>query len=307
MAPNKPLEVSQSYTSNHPGIDQILQDDERTLAETAITYHKHETYSAWDKCTQLLAKRENEQVEAWKNEVENLLNFVSVPITRFPGFDFDSVLGKAGTFLTVNTLFIDASSSALQPDDARTTVDVLYTISRQLNGTHTVASPQPFERKLLDIIQCSFIFASLLLSLIAAGLGLWVKEWLREYLLDLPNCPRELVHVRQFRHRGIHEWHMRQHVSMISFLLNLAIALFSVGLMLFARKIDLTLYSVLIGLLGLWAVLTWGTAFLPAVSASCPYRSPFSRGLYVVVHRVKSAFKWCGLPKKEYESMVDCE
>ena len=225
-----------------------------------------------------------------------------VSYRTFAEFDVDSIHGKAGTFLTVNTLFIDASSSALQPDDARTTVDVLYTISQQINGTHTVASPRPFERNLLDVIQCSFIFASLLLSLIAAGLGLWVKEWLREYLLDLPTCPREHVHVRQFRHRGIHGWHMRQHVSTISFLLNFAIALFSVGLMLFARKIDLTLYSVLICLLGLWAVMTWGTALLPAASATCPYRSPVSRGLYVAVHRVAACLR-----KTKYMSMVNYE
>ncbi|RPD54462.1 hypothetical protein L227DRAFT_511584, partial [Lentinus tigrinus ALCF2SS1-6] len=237
-----------------------------------------------------LNSRDKEQVEAWTSEVDNLLNF-------------------AGTFLTVNTLFIDASSSALQPNNAQTAVEVLYIISQQLNGTKTAALPERFHSTIDDIIQNSFLFASLLLCLISAGLGLWVKEWLREYLLDLPDCPRELVHVQQFRHQGLWRWHMRQLVATISFLLNLAIALFSIGMILFARRLDFTLYCVLIGLSALWAGLTWGTALFPAMSARCPYKSPFSRGLYTLVWQPWSI---CARTRRKSgkfrsESMVDRE
>ncbi|RDX43168.1 hypothetical protein OH76DRAFT_1236360 [Lentinus brumalis] len=223
--------------------------------------------------------------------------------------EVDSLLTFSALFLTVITLFIGTSSNALQPDNAKTTVDVLYIISRQLNGTQTVAPVEPFHSELFDVIQNSFLFGSLLLCLISSGLGLWVKEWLREYMLDLPYSPRELVHVQQYRHQGLRRWGMRRLVAMISFLLQLAVALFSVGMTMFTLKLDITLYWVLIGLSGLWTVLTWGTAFFPAFSTHCPYKSPLSRALYRLV-RPLYILTWSrtdGMRRKMYESMVDRE
>lgn len=211
--------------------------------------------------------------------------------------------------MTVITLFIGTSSNALQPDNAKTTVDVLYIISQQLNGTQTVAPVEPFQRELFDVIQNSFLFAALLLCLISSGLGLWVKEWLREYTLDLPYCPRELVHVQQYRHQGLRRWRMRQVVAIISFLLQLAVALFNIGMTMFTLKLDITLYWVLIGLSILWTILTWGTALVPMFSTHCPYKSPLSTALYRLL-RPLHIFAWTRTGKlgwKKYESMVDRE
>ncbi|KAI0688582.1 hypothetical protein C8T65DRAFT_589401, partial [Cerioporus squamosus] len=236
-----------------------IQDEEAGVP--VASYDRHETYNAWDECTNLLGQRDREQVDAWIDEVDSLLTFSAL-------------------FLTVITLFIGTSSNSLQPDNAKIAVDVLYILSQQLNGTRTVAPVEPFKTELFDVIQNSVLFASLLLCLISSGLGLWVKEWLREYMLDLPYCPRELVHVQQYRHQGLRRWGMRQLVSTISFLLQLAVALFNVGMTMFTLELDVTLYWVLIGMSGLWMILTWGTALFPAFSTHCPYKSPLSRALY---------------------------
>ncbi|RPD69336.1 hypothetical protein L226DRAFT_494341, partial [Lentinus tigrinus ALCF2SS1-7] len=209
----------------------------------------------------MLGLRDKQQVDAWMGEVDSLLTFSAL-------------------FLTVITIFIGTSGNSLQPDNAKAAVDVLYIISKQLNGTQTIAPVEPFQRELFDVILNSFLFAALLLCLISSGLGLWVKEWLREYMLDLPYCPRELVHVQQRRHKGLQNWCLREIVAMISFLLQLAVALFNTGMTLFTFKLDITLYWVLIGMSGFWAVLTWGTAFFPVFSTHCPYKSPLSNVLY---------------------------
>ena len=229
-------------------------------------------------------------------------------------------LGQSGLFLTVITLFIGTSSATLQPDNIKAAVDALHTISQQLpNDTSQVfhappmpASPPGSQSKpnsRFDVIENSFLFASLLLCLISSGLGLWVKEWLREYALDLPYSPRDLVHVQQYRQRGLRRWGMGKIVAAMSFLLQLAVALFISGMVLFTLRLNHTLYLMFIGLAGSWLFLVVGTALSPALAVQCPYRSPLSRVLYrllrplhLFTHKETSGLRW-----RTYESMVESE
>ncbi|KAI0714503.1 hypothetical protein C8Q76DRAFT_618811, partial [Earliella scabrosa] len=228
-------------------------------------YHQHETYNAWVKASELLSKRDTENVAAWTAEVDSLLTF-------------------SGLLLTVVTLFIGNASTSLQPDNAGMTVAALQLISQQLQNSTApgaiLASFTPsaeFEPGLDDVVIASLLASSLLLSLISSGMGLWVKEWLREYSLDLPYTARELVHVREYRHHGLERWHMRHLVASISLLLQIAVALFGIGTTMMTWKLNRVLSWVLTAGLALWTIAVWTAAVIPTVSSQCPFKSPLAR------------------------------
>ncbi|KAI0801544.1 hypothetical protein C8Q74DRAFT_1170636, partial [Fomes fomentarius] len=219
----------------------------------------------WTQCSELLTQRDRENVDAWTDEVDSLLTF-------------------SGLLLTVVTLFIGTASLSLQPDYAASTVALLRTISQQLRNGATAAvvsdDAEVFDPSRQDIVITSLLSGSLLLSLCASGMGLWVKEWLREYSLDLPYRARDLVHVREWRHHGLAKWRMRNIVASISMMLTLAVTLFGIGVMLMTWKLNKILSYVLAGFLVLWTVMTWASIILPTFSTHCPFKSPLARLAY---------------------------
>lgn len=167
------------------------------------------------------------------------------------------------------------------------TIDLLRQIAAQLNGTTPSAteglvfgSGVPFEPALTDVLRNSTLFASLICSLLAAGMGIFYKEWLREYTRDLPDDPRELLRTRQFRYLGMQRWRMQEILSGISIFLQLGVAFFILAVVLFAWPLHPVVRLVLNVFVIIWVVFWIGTAFCPLVSADCPFRSPLSRAIF---------------------------
>ena len=184
------------------------------------------------------------------------------------------------------------SSANLQPDTGSQTVQLLLQISQQLkNGSGSVPdaidSLPPFEPPASAIVLNSLLFASLLCSVIASGKCLWIKQWLREYSLDLPHRPRELVRVRVHRHRGLDAWHMRAIVSTISFLLQVSVALFANAVVLLAWPVAPALRYAVFAVALLWVAVTLVAAVCPVVSPACPYKSPLARTFGRVVYWIR--------------------
>lgn len=211
------------------------------------------------------------------------------------------------------TLFIGTASQSLQPDNAASTVALLRTISQQLRNAATVTAlisdddSEAFDPSRQDIVITSLLSGSLLLSLCASGMGLWVKEWLREYSLDLPYRARDLVRVREWRHHGLAKWRMRNIVASISMMLTLAVTLFGIGVMLMTWKLNKILSYVLAGFLVLWTAMTWASVVIPTFSTHCPFKSPLARLAYRAYHlrfphRRDGTWRW-----NKPESMVDRE
>lgn len=185
------------------------------------------------------------------------------------------------------TSFILESYTALQPDPKMITIDLLRQIAAQLNGTTVpvaeglvFGTDVPFEPALTDVLRNSTLFASLICSLLAAGMGIFYKEWLREYTRDLPDDPRELLRTRQYRYVGMQRWRMQEILSGISIFLQLGVAFFILAVVLFAWPLHPIVRLVLNVFVIIWVVFWIGTAFCPLVSADCPFRSPLSRAIF---------------------------
>ena len=118
-------------------------------------------------------------------------------------------------------------------------------------------------------------------------MSLWVKQWLREYVLDEPALPRARTRVRLFRYHGLREWRMRALVACISILLQLSVLLFSTGVVMLAYKMNATLAWVLLGLNAGWWAVTWGSALCPTFAATSPFKSPLSRVIFRAAYQVR--------------------
>lgn len=189
----------------------------------------------------------------------------------------------------------------------------LVAISQQLQnstmpGTAVSAFvPEPFESDIVDLVATSLLSTSLLVSLVASGMGLWVKEWLREYSLDLPYRARELVQVREYRHYGLAHWKMRHVVASVSIMLMLAVTLFGIGITMMTWKVNVALCWVMTASLVIWTALVWSTGVIPTFSTHCPFKSPFARMVYRIHHlrifeHTAEGWKW-----RRFESIVDRE
>ncbi|PIL31032.1 hypothetical protein GSI_05726 [Ganoderma sinense ZZ0214-1] len=176
-------------------------------------------------------------------------------------------------------------------DNSQLAVDIFRTISHQIANQHTlpIVDMPHFRISGFDVVLNSLLDASLLTSVTASGLSLWVKQWLREYLFDSEPAlgPRTRALVRLYRHHGLRTWKVAAIVASISILLQLSVLLFSVGVVMLAYKLDVALARVLLALNVLWWAATWATALAPTFFPSSPYKSPFARMIFALAYYVR--------------------
>ncbi|KAJ3484308.1 hypothetical protein NLI96_g5718 [Meripilus lineatus] len=199
--------------------------------------------------------------------------------------NIDTLLVFAGLFSAILAAFLVESYKLLQQDATELSVEILIRISQQLNSfninptfansIHVHVEPPKFTPTRSSVWINALWFAALGLSLVAASLGMLVKQWLREYLANAYVSPRECCRVRLFRLKGLRSYKVQEIADVLPLLLQIALILFFVGLVIFVRSVHQTIGSIVIVIVGTWLVFLLVTTILPAFSASCPYKTPF--------------------------------
>lgn len=141
----------------------------------------------------------------------------------------------------------------------------------------------------------SLWYSSLVCSLIAASLGLLVKQWLRSYATEDLYSPRERVRVRQRRFTNMHRWWVPGIVVLLPLLLRISLTLFLIGLAIFLWIPHPVLTSIVGTLIIIWLVCYILTSILPAFVIGCPYKSGEAYVVYYCVQLWKSGFREWGL------------
>ncbi|THH01028.1 hypothetical protein EW026_g1603 [Hermanssonia centrifuga] len=224
-----------------------------------------------------MEKRDDGLVLGWKDEMNNLLIF-------------------AGLFSAVVTAFAIVSYQLLQQDPASSAVQILSNISQQLssltingafiNSTVGAASPQPASDSipLSLIIQVNTLwFLSLALSLVAALFAIVVQQWLREYPVSGLRSVRECLRLRHFRYQNLNAWGVPHIVSILPILLQIALMLFLVGLAMLLWSLNRTIALPFIIFLCVTLGFFLFTTIMPALSPSCPYKSPLAELILLTV------------------------
>ncbi|KIM38997.1 hypothetical protein M413DRAFT_447359 [Hebeloma cylindrosporum] len=120
----------------------------------------------WMTVRELWMRKDKEQCESWKDEVQNVLIF-------------------SGLFSAIVTAFLMESHKALRPDPAEESVQLLRQIAAQAAGQTWVAGSEPRIDHTVNVCVNIFWFLSLVLSLTAALIGIVSLQWIRTHLRAL--------------------------------------------------------------------------------------------------------------------------
>jgi hypothetical protein len=232
-------------------------------------------------------KRDEKMVADYREEIDTLLVFVRRPhrlliprLTILPS--------QAGLFSAVLTAFVVESYQSLQEDYTKTSADLLRQISHQLaNASFPAApNPSPFQAQRPDVRVNVCWFVSLLLSLVVALFGIFLKQWMRAYMKWTDVTPeREAVAIRQLRYRSLETWRLQAILALLPTLLQLSVILFLSGLLIFLLNLDRKVAHVMEVLLIITFSLVATVTFLPVILPSCPFRSPLSEIIAFTLRR----------------------
>ena len=171
----------------------------------------------------------------------------------------------------------------MQPDPTLASATLLAQLVLHFNGTDGLQntgfsfSPLPSGTASIDVLVNSFWFVSLICSVITASVGIFVKQWLRDYLNINCSSSEEWVRVRQVRNESAHRWKVFELSDFLPLLLQLALLLFLIGLALFLMSINVVVgWIVTAGVIFYVSGLTF-IVVVPMISASCPYQIAFLR------------------------------
>jgi hypothetical protein len=174
------------------------------------------------------------------------------------------------------------SYQSLQEDYTQTSAELLRQISQQLANSSLPAAPvsSQFQAQRSDVRVNVCWFVSLLLSLVVALFGIFLKQWMRSYIKWTDVTPdQEAVALRQFRYRSLESWRIAAILALLPTLLQLSVIIFLSGLLVFLSGLDRTVAVVMIVLTSIAFFLVAAVTFLPVVLWTCPYRSPLSEVL----------------------------
>lgn len=209
---------------------------------------------------------------------------------------------KAGLFSAVLTAFLIESYSNLLEDPATQTLAAIRQLVAQtssysfeagmLNSTTPPLTPQAFQASSVDIRVNVLWFASLLFSLITASFSILVKQWLREFLNAENPSPQARLRVRHLRYPQLARWKVFEIAAALPLLLQLALALFFIGLCYFTASVHSSVEYTTLPLVIGWTVCFCTVTILPLVYPRCPYRTTLLRaGAQALHRRIGSAAK----------------
>lgn len=144
-----------------------------------------------------------------------------------------------------------------------------------INSTTTLPSSSTFEPPLWAIRINVLWFASLVLSIAVASLGILVKQWLREFLAMEYSSPRERLRARNYRMPTLDKWYLFEIAAALPMILQISLVLFFAGLCLFTSAVHNSVRDITVPIVCAWAFFIFITTVAPLFSPRCPFKTTF--------------------------------
>ncbi|KAF8526218.1 hypothetical protein BU17DRAFT_26560, partial [Hysterangium stoloniferum] len=160
-----------------------------------------------------------------EKEDKELANSLQVGVDELLIFVY-SILLQAGLFGAILTAFLIESRKDLQ-------VDPLREILQALQNPLAVTTSQPFQVSKSSLVVNYLWFTSLGLTLFSALCAVLAREWLAKYIPVSPGSRSSDACQRLLRFNRAQQWRLESVVTGIPLLIQLALFLFSAGLVLF--------------------------------------------------------------------------
>ncbi|KAF9779229.1 hypothetical protein BJ322DRAFT_1013612, partial [Thelephora terrestris] len=195
--------------------------------------------------------------------------------------DLNTTLIFAGLFSAVSSAFVIDIYSKLQPDPNDQTVALLRAILLTLNSSaipnEVPTVPTAPENPPGEIVTATaLLFASLLISLLAAFIAMLGKQWLNRYLRHAGGSTIERCGDRQLKCDGLRKWPFHIFIESLPVMLQAALLLLACGLCRYMASINIPIAAVLIGLTSLGVLFYVGIIVTGAYSYACPFQTPAS-------------------------------
>lgn len=241
--------------------------------------------TGWAAMDKVLRDYDEEKVKDYKEDIDNLLTFVCIPLLAHAIPTDWLLIHQTGLFSGVLASFLIESYPKLLADPSGGSSSDLP----QGSLSSAAVSPHPsspFRPAAGDIRINVLWFASLLLSLIAASFGILVKQWLREYMSFVNPSPQARLRVRHLRYPTLDRWWVFQIAAFLPILVHLSLGLFFIGLIYFTAAVHPSIEYTTIPLVGTWGLCFLIFAGLPLFFPRCPYRITILKDIYAYIHRI---------------------
>ena len=116
--------------------------------------------------------------------------------------------------------------------------------------------------------------SSLVLSLLTASFGMFIKQWIHAYMALENRSPIIQLRIRFFREDGLAMYGVWEIAALLPILLQSAFLLFLIGFAEFILQNDPTLGWIVVSMMATWFFAITVTTIIPFFSSQCPYKSP---------------------------------
>ena len=184
-------------------------------------------------------------------------------------------------FSAVSSAFIIDIYKQLQPDTSDQSAALLRAILLTLNHsaipneTHTVLAVQKYPPSEIVTVNC-LLYASLLLSLLAAFVAMLGKQWLNRYLGHKGGSTIERCGDRQRKFDGLQQWPFHLIIESLPVMLQIALLFLASGLCRYMITINTPVACTLITLTGLGVLFYVVVVIVGVSSYDCPFQTPAS-------------------------------
>ena len=194
------------------------------------------------------------------------------------------LLLQAGLFSAVSSAFVIDVHSNLQPDPNEQSAALLRAILLTLNqsaipGESPTIPPIQAGPASETITTTCLMYASLLISLLAAFIAMLGKQWLNRYLRNSGGSMIERCGDRQRKCDGLKRWPLHFFIESLPVMLQAALLLLTCGLCRHMWSINATVAYTLICLTGLGLAFFIGIVIAGMSSYACPFQTPASTAL----------------------------
>ena len=130
------------------------------------------------------------------------------------------------------------------------------------------------------------MYASLLISLLAAFIAMLGKQWLNRYLRNAGGSMIERCGDRQLKYDGLKKWPFHLFIESLPVMLQIALFLLACGLCKHMASVNTSVAVVLITLTALGVLFYLGVTIAGTVSYECPFQTPVSTALCSLWERI---------------------
>ncbi|CAE6462245.1 unnamed protein product [Rhizoctonia solani] len=219
----------------------------------------------------------------------------------------DVILVFAALFSAISTAFLIESAKNLQPDPTETALHEVVSLLRVQVLNETSPTETGFTPSLVAVWVNGLWFLSLSLSVSVSLVAMLAKQWCYSYMSGRTGQPHVQARSRQRRLDGLERWKMPEILAFLPTLMHLSLVLFFVGLTIYLWDIHIGVAIPVLSITALTFIFYATTTILPLGNAYCPYNTPLSHYIDVVLRKFLSPFRKFGFTQRFLAPQYDSD